>query len=252
MLPSNWPAYVLAPLLVLIASCTGVPAPSVLPPVIAGEALPPIAKPAGAVDYRVDAARSELRVLVYRGGSLASLGHNHVVTDNALAGWIRTARLAKDSAFYLQLAPADFLVDPPAARALEGADFAEQVSDEARAGTRRNMLGAALLSADRFPLIGIHGVGILGLSARGGDAQGTGPASATFRITIAGRTHLVTAPFTFERHAGWLQVAADFRLRQTELGLEPFRVLLGGLQVEDEMHLKLTVVAVADQAMALE
>jgi hypothetical protein len=29
-------------------------------------------------------------------------------------------------------------------------------------------------------------------------------------------------------------------------------VLLGGLQVEDEMHLKLTVVAVADQAMALE
>jgi len=194
MLPSNWPAFALAPLFLLIGSCARVPAPEAPPPVMTGSVQPPSAKPAGAVDYRVDAARSEVRVLVYRGGSLASLGHNHVVTDNALSGWVRTARAPKDAAFYLQLALADFVVDAPAARAQEGADFAEQVSDDARAGTRRNMLGAALLSAERFALIGIQSTAVQGVGVRGDGVQIHGGAPvATFRITLAGRTRLITA-----------------------------------------------------------
>ena len=36
--------------------------------------------------YRVDENQSELRVLVYRAGAMARLGHNHVLVNRALCG----------------------------------------------------------------------------------------------------------------------------------------------------------------------
>ena len=36
--------------------------------------------------YRIDSSKSELRVLVYRAGPLASLGHNHVMVNRAVEG----------------------------------------------------------------------------------------------------------------------------------------------------------------------
>jgi polyisoprenoid-binding protein YceI len=243
MLISKWPVYALAPLIILIAGCTHVPAPAAAPPVAAGPENPPAVRPAGAVDYRVDPAHSTMRMLVYRGGALASLGHNHIILDNKLSGWIRAAKSAGDSSFYLQLSPADFLVDQPAARAQEGADFAEAVDDAARTGTRHNMLGAALLDADRFPLIQIESVSVQGSEPEGGSAL-----TAALKITIAGHTHPVSASFTLGREAKSLQVTADFWLRQSTLALTPFSALLGGLQVADDLHLKLDVVATTDQA----
>lgn len=247
MLLAKWPACALAPLLILIASCTGVPTLKRAPPVLASPQMPTAGKAAGAVDYRIDAAHSSLRVLVYRGGPLAALGHNHVIVDNNLAGWIRAGKTPKSSSFFLQLAPADFVIDPPAARAQERADFAAEVDDAARTGTRRNMLGAALLNADRYPLIQIESD-----SVRGSTAQTPSAWSATVRITIAGRTRLVSAPFMLEREPGSAHVTADFWLPQSALGLTPFSALLGGLQVADDVHLKLELFATSDQAVGLD
>jgi hypothetical protein len=232
--------------MVLLAACTHTTAPPAVPPVVAGQS-PPAGKPAGSVDLRIDTEHSELRALVYRGGALASLGHNHVIQSLRLSGWIRAGKMSKDSSFYLQLAPADFLIDQPAARTEEGADFAEEVDDEARTGTRRNMLGGSVLDADRNPLILIQSVRM----------EGTGPmirgaTMATVRITIAGRTREVSAPFAFELQPESLHVTADFRLAQSALGLTPFNALLGGLQVEDEMHLKLDMRARSDQSVGLD
>jgi polyisoprenoid-binding protein YceI len=243
MLHCKWPPLALAPMIVLIGACTHVPVPPAIPPVVAGQTLPPGAKPAGSVDFRIDTEHSELRVLVYRGGALAKLGHNHVIQSHGLSGWIRAAGTSKDSSFYLQLMPADFQIDQPAARAEEGADFAEEVDDTARAGTRRNMLGGALLDADRYPLILIQSVRL----------EGEGPLiagarMATVRITIAGHTREVSAPFSFEGPPESLHVTADFRLAQSALGLTPFNALMGGLQVEDEMHMKLDIRAISDQS----
>jgi YceI-like domain len=245
MLFSKWPARALAAVIIALAACTHVPAPVAVLPVVVQPAPPPVGKPAGSVDYRIDTAHSQLRVLAYRGGPLAAHGHNHVILSKGLSGWIRSGKLLKDSSFYLQLAPADFVIDPPEARAQEGADFAEAVDDAARAGTRRNMLGAALLDADRNPLILIQSTHVQSTGAEAGTA-----ATATFRITIAGRTRLVTEPFAFDRQAGALHVTADFRLPQSTLGLTPFSALLGALQVADDMHLMLDILATTDQPVA--
>lgn len=247
MLQRNWPLYVLAPLLAALAACTHAPAPAALPPVVAGALLPTAGKPAGAVDFRIDAAHSELRVLVYRGGALASLGHNHVVQSKSLAGWIRATKILKDSSFYLQVPVADLLIDQPAARLAEGSEFAEAVDDSARAGTLHNMLGAALLDADHFPLVLMQSTRIQASSSAGGSA-----AMASLRITIAGRTRLLDVPFTIDRQPESLHVKADFWLNQSALGLTPYSVMMGGLQVADGMHLKLDIEATADQAVGLD
>ena len=56
------------------------------PPPATGRATPASRQPAaamaglpGAREYRVDPARSLLQILVYRGGPMARLGHNHVI-----------------------------------------------------------------------------------------------------------------------------------------------------------------------------
>ncbi len=199
------------------------------------------------MDYRIDAVHSTLRVLVYRGGPLSSLGHNHVIEDQALTGWIRAGKDSQTSSFYLQLAVKDFVIDLPEARAEEGADFSEAVEESARAGTQHNMLSAALLNAERYPTIQIESVSVQG------DRMQTGPASAaTFKVTIAGHTSPVTTPFTLDRQGGSLHVKADFWLPQTSLGLTPFSALLGALQVANDLHLKLDVAATSSQSAGLE
>jgi polyisoprenoid-binding protein YceI len=228
---------VLAALLLVLGACTGTSAPPSLLPV-AREPLPP-ARTAGATDYRIDATRSQLRVLVHRGGPLAALGHNHVIVDDALAGWIRLGQPFEASAFYLELAPGDFVVDPPEARAQEGADFAEPVDDDARTGTRRNMLRAGQLDAADFPQILVRSVSV--------QRPVKGASIATLRVTVAGHTRLLTLPFTLQQDGDALRVSVQVPLRQTALGLEPLKVLMGQLQVEDGLELKLRILALPVQ-----
>ena len=46
----------------------------------------PSAAPAGAREYQVVAEESLLQILVYRGGAMARLGHNHVIASHHLSG----------------------------------------------------------------------------------------------------------------------------------------------------------------------
>ena len=231
---------VLIRLLAALAGCTGTSAPPALAPV--DEQPLPAAAPAGATVYRIDTAHSQLRVLVHRGGPLAALGHNHVITDDALTGWMRASPQPGGDELYLQFSPDDFVIDPPAARAEEGADFVEPVDDDARAGTRRNLLRPAQLNVAEFPWVRVRGEASLR------DAHG-GPL-AQLRVTIAGHTRLLDLPFTVARDGDALLISTDFRVTQTALGLTPLTVLAGQLRVEDELQVKLRLRALPVQSAA--
>jgi polyisoprenoid-binding protein YceI len=129
---------------------------------------------------------------------------------------------------------ADFSIDDAAARRAEGADFATPVGPDAIEGTRNNMLGAAVLDAARFPLITLKSVAI-------GEAAGT--LSATAQLDVAGHTSNIVVPLTLERQPARLAVRGSVRLRQSALGLTPFSVMLGALQVQDEIAIRFTIVA---------
>ncbi len=61
--------------------------------------------------YRIDSARSELRILVYRAGAMAMLGHNHVIANRALSGWVRYSGKVTEASFALTVPDAGFVVD---------------------------------------------------------------------------------------------------------------------------------------------
>ena len=90
---------------------------------------------------------SELRVLVYRAGALANLGHNHVMVNHGVTGAVQVGATLDASSFTLQVPVEAFVVDEAEARREEGSDFEGDIAEEAKAGTRLHMLSAALLDA---------------------------------------------------------------------------------------------------------
>jgi polyisoprenoid-binding protein YceI len=201
-----------------------------------------MAPPAGAAAYRIDSARSELRVLVYRAGPMARLGHNHVIVNRAVSGWVDAAGAAAQ-ALSLQVPVAEFIVDDAQARDAEGPDFSQDVTDDARAGTRRNMLSAALLDADRFPAITLRSVAVTpAAQVPGADGQAR-TWVATLDVQVAGHASKLTVPFTLESAAGSMSASGSVVLRQSDLGLTPISVMLGALQVQDELTVEFKLVA---------
>ncbi len=99
-------AAILAPLL---AAC-GVPKPRQEAPHAPPSSVD-MEPPAGPGVYRIDPARSELRLLVYRAGTMARLGHNHVIVNHAVAGWARYSGRPAAASFSLRVPVADFVID---------------------------------------------------------------------------------------------------------------------------------------------
>ncbi|NNM61452.1 MAG: YceI family protein [Steroidobacteraceae bacterium] len=216
-----------AALTALIAGCYS-PAPR---PGAASSAAP---APAAANLYRIDARRSSLRILVYRAGPMAALGHDHVITNDALSGWIRLARPLTASTFRIVVPAASFVVDDAAARRAAGPDFASTVSASAKQGTRKHMLGSALLDARRYPLIVVRSIAIDGEAPR---------LRALMAVRVAGHEARISVPFEFKLGRRRVVASASFALRQTTLGLTPYSVMLGALRVRDEIRLKIAIVA---------
>jgi len=190
--------------------------------------------PTGVTVYKIDPDRSRLRVLVYRSGALARLGHDHVILAHGLGGWVANPGKPAAASFYLRLPVDEFVVDDAEARAQAGPEFADPVDDDAKAGTRHNMLGPALLNATLHPLIQIHAVSFAGTEPN---------LQATVIVSIAGHDSTQVVPLHLRRAAGEVAASAEFPLRQTDLGLTPFSVMMGALRVEDQMQISLELVA---------
>ncbi len=198
----------------------------------AADAIPP--RPPGQGVYVIDPEQSEVRLLVYRAGAMARLGHNHVISNRAVAGWIKFGGDPAAAAFALSVPVAGFVVDNTAERAEEGEDFPEEVSQEAKEGTRHNMLSDALLDAERHPNITLVSQGV---------SPGAGAMKATMTVRIAGHESTLVVPFQVATSKAQISASGAVRLRQTELGLTPFSVMMGALQVKDEFTVKFTLVA---------
>jgi hypothetical protein len=189
--------------------------------------------------YRIDTRQSELRVLVRRAGPLAHFGHNHVMVNRSLSGAVDLADTPSSSAFWLDAPAAGFAVDDARARAEEGPDFAADVPDDAKSGTQHNMLSTAVLDAAEFPEIVVKSVAVASPPA----AAAAEDFIATVAISIAGHDVRIDVPFKLQRDAAQLAATGSFELRQTDLGLTPYSLMLGALQVQDALTVKFKIVA---------
>jgi len=190
--------------------------------------------PTGPGLYVIDPSQSEIRLLVYRAGVMATLGHNHVIINRSLAGWIKFTGDPTAASFAVSLPVADFIVDDVGARGLEGGDFLEEVPEDAKEGTRHNMLSAALLDADHYPTITLRSVSV---------TNNAGAMHATVIVGVAGHETTLVVPVQLATSVAQISASGSIRLRQTSLGLKPFSILMGSLKVQDEMTMSFTVVA---------
>ncbi len=194
---------------------------------------------AAARSYRVEPGQSELRVLVYRGGPLARFGHNHVMVNRSISGSVEFGGEASASHFQLNVPASGFVVDDAQARRDEGTDFAGEIPEDAKSGTLRNMLSAAVLDADEFPAMTVRSVAASGAL----DASGGGALIATVAVNVAGHESTFEVPFTLASDADRLSATGSLELRQSSLGLTPYSLMLGALQVQDALTIKFQIVA---------
>ena len=188
--------------------------------------------------YRVVPAQSEVRVLAFRDGPLAQLGHNHVLVSHALSGAVDVAGAPPDLRFELALPVVEFAIDEPAARREEGDAFASEPSAADVAATRRNLLGPAVLDAEHYPLLRVAGLGATRERAAGPDA---GRYRVRLRIELRGRASELEVPVTVTIAGEELEAAGEFRVAQSALGLTPFSVALGALRVAEELVVRVRI-----------
>jgi polyisoprenoid-binding protein YceI len=177
---------------------------------------------------------SLLTVLVFRGGPLGKAGHNHVIASHEMSGFAWVPDDVALASFEVHVPVGSFTIDEPSLRAQEGPDFAAEVPDSAREGTKKNMLSEPMLDGQRFPEIVLQSTH-LELVAGG--------AVALVDVTVRGQTRPVTVPIRYETKGDALLVKGELSLKQTDLGLTPFSLLGGALRVEDEMRVRFSLVA---------
>jgi polyisoprenoid-binding protein YceI len=206
-----------------------------LPPPGPGSALP--AQPTVPVTgraYAIIPSESLLTILVFRGGLLASAGHNHVIASHALSGTIHVPAQVLQTTFDVHLPLTTLTIDEPELRqALHRDDFPPEVPEAARAGTRQNMLGEALLNAAQWPEIVLRSAGFVPASSSGGDVI------ASVVATVRGQDSLLKVPVHYQVEGDNLTVTGELSLKQSQLGLTPFSAFMGALTVQDEMHVRI-------------
>ena len=223
-------------LLTCAALLTACPAPPRVSPPAPPQPVPGIAAHLG-TPYTIVAGESLLTIRVYKGGAFAAAGHNHVIASHALSGILYAADAPLQSSFEVHVPLESLSVDEAELRAQAGPDFPPEVPETAREGTRRNMLGPALLDAENDPEIVLSAVRL---------APAQPPQSAVqarVQARVRGAPHEFDVLVRYERSAERLVVSGDTVLKQSELGLKPFSALLGALQVQDEMRISFRIVA---------
>jgi hypothetical protein len=185
---------------------------------LAGCAAAPLSTPLPA---EVTAEGGELRVLVFRGGTAARLAHNHVLR----AGDLRVAWPAAGPVLSFRLDA--LVIDPPALRARLGPAFASAMDDEARAGTRANLLKA--LDAVTHPEVVVRTLQQVG--------EG-GQRAVEAEVTL----HGVVRRQWFAVEVDGRRARGQLVIRQSDFGLQPFTVLGGLLAVQDALVVQFELV----------
>ncbi|HEX9138344.1 MAG TPA: YceI family protein [Steroidobacteraceae bacterium] len=214
--------------LVLLASCAA-PRPGTPPP-----SGPPPAPAVAGAPWQIDGGQSQVLVFVYKEGTMARIGHNHVLSVQQITGELQLGDDPAQSAFMLRFPVSAIVVDDPVLRGAQGPDFQTPITDTGVAGTREHMLAEPLLDAAHFPEITLASAQI---QPAGDDWQ------VLTRITVRDHTAEVPVAVQLERREGSLLLHGQFTVTHTQLGLTPMSVMFGALKVADALRVEFSLVA---------
>ena len=224
--------WVALPALMLAACAGGIPPKvGVMPPDAEAMVAP---DPAAGPVYRIDPNAGSARILVFRGGTAARLGHNHVLAIADMKGFVQVPQgKPEEGRFALSFRLDGLRVDPAALRQELGANWASEVSADAAAGTQANMLRS--LEADRFPEVRVRSLRLAGAAPK---------LAAEVEVELHGQRHAMWLPLDVEVSEGQVKAAGALVIRQSDFGVQPFTVLGGLLSVQDELVVEFDLRAV--------
>lgn len=189
--------------------------------------------------YAVDTARSEIAVVVFKGGAASMLAHDHVVRAGR---WQATLDVSVDPvalAADVRVDATGLEIDEPDARARHGLDGT--LSEGDRAQVRATMLGAGQLDVARYPEIRFTAAEI-------DRAADPGDASGGFRLAgelhLHGRAKRVSMPLAISREGDAFTARGSVRVKQSDFGITPYSAFLGAVRTQDEVEIVFTLVAV--------
>ena len=219
---------------VLLTMITGCSQPGIEPELPPG----PTARPAGfpAAFYadaaargqsvlQIDSSHSLVSITVRRAGSLARLGHDHVIASHELQGYV-APRLGRAD---LYVALDRLSVDEPALRAKAALDTQPSAADiEA---TRANMLNKLLqTSLHPFALIQAHA-----------SPEADGDVLLALELTLHGVTRSLSVPARIRRTPSEFHISGSLSIDQSSFGITPLSILGGAIQVRDRLELNFEV-----------
>ena len=183
--------------------------------------------------YPLDATASRLRLIVFRGGAMAALAHNHVMLAEGISGEVKfDPGNAANSSMELTIPVSSLRVDLENERRL--VVFKGKLDDDDRAEIREIMLSLRVLDAAKYPNI----------EARVDAVSGTPPnLTLSLRIRIKGVEKVFQVPAELTVNGDRLEVRGKFKLLQTDYGIEPYSTLFGAIAVKDEMRIVFALTA---------
>ena len=186
---------------------------------------------AGRRVYRLDPGATQIDVVVRRDGPLARFGHDHVLSVGRPEGFLQLDDQRFAGRADLRFRIDQLTVDSPVARDRYGLDT--NPDDDAIRATRKNLMDH-VVDAERFPWAT--------LVMEEFQQQG-GHSSAVLSIGINGSSHTSRQPFRLHQAGSRIVAEGSVIMHQTELGIEPFSTLGGGLRVADPMEIHFRIEA---------
>ena len=187
---------------------------------------------AGKSVFRLTPGNTRIEIVVRRDGPLARFGHDHVVTVKDPEGFLELDGRGPGSRADLRFPVDRLVVDSREAR--ERHQLTTDPDASEIEGTRSNLM-ERVLDADHWPWVTLR---MTSISHRDDHY------SALIRIAVRGSDYSEVQPFRLSQADGRVMVDGFFVLRQTDLGLEPFSALGGGLRVADAMEIHFHIEAV--------
>ncbi len=186
--------------------------------------------------FWIDSQASEVRFYIWRGGPLASKGHNHVMRVKEFQGavFLPNDMLQHHMQFDIVFPASAIEVDPLQLRRELGGAYAAELTPEGIQGTREHMLGEKVLDAAHYPTIGLSAT----------DTYGEFPKMVLdTQITLHGVRRHRLVPVTIRSTAGQLHASGAFAIRQSDFGIVPFSALGGALYILDPIMIEFDIVA---------
>lgn len=190
----------------------------------------PAAAQVPAQTLTLDPSTGSLRVLLYKDGPMAVLGHDHVLQAPAFSGQIE---LSSGSAqLMLTIDALKLIIDTAPAREAEGW---QPLKDSDLAKITAGMRGAKGLDVVRHPQITFRSDSIEPVAGEKDLWEVTG------RFSLHGATQTIDFPVTMTDGPGGKWFTGYVRLRPSEYGVKPYSVFGGAIRLKDEALVRFTL-----------